>query len=171
MFSPVVANAANLKDFFLNKMGIPLEVVKDLELSKIRQIHPKKLPVHREQTEQQKKTSVSFRDSYERDLIVSYAINLRDQSKMEIVVPCYLMSIRSQLDAICYRIRQHAKKTGGTCLTSLRLDVAIQGLVAAVREKKTDKWLFYSLQELKQLESMLTRVSPGSGHAEEQDEV
>ena len=171
MFSPVVANAANLKDFFLERMGIPPEVVRDLELSNIRQIHAKKLPAHREQSEQQKKTSVSFRDSYERDLIISYASNLRDQSKMEIVIPCYLASVRSQLDAICYRIRQHAKKTGGSCLTSLRLDDATQGLVAAVREKKTDQWLFYTLQELKQLESTLTKTPPSTESTDDRDEV
>ena len=62
-------------------------------------------------------------DSYERDLVISYSSNLRGDDKMEVVIPDNLLSMKSQLEAIAYRLRKHATKTGGKKLTtSLRLD-------------------------------------------------
>ena len=54
------------------------------------------------------KIRFSLRDSYERDLIISYASNLLD-----IVIPRYLMPIRSKLDEIAYRLRKHTRETCG----------------------------------------------------------
>ena len=43
LLAPVQPYLPNLKDFFLNVMDIPQEIVADLELSDIRRVHPRKL--------------------------------------------------------------------------------------------------------------------------------
>ena len=101
-------------------------------------------------------------------MVFSYSSNLRGNSRVEIVVPDSLLSIKSQLEAVAYRLRKHTEKTGGTKLaTSLRLDDKTEGLKLAVRQKKEDGWLYYSLAELKQLEGSLVGV--GEDEEEESD--
>ena len=71
--SPVHPHLTNLKDFLLNRMEMPADTVADLCISNIRKIHPRKMPAHRKNTDATKKVHVSFRDSQERDMVVSYA--------------------------------------------------------------------------------------------------
>ena len=61
-FSPVQPYMPNIKDFLLAKMGLPNDLVADLEISKIRRIHPRNLPAHREASDNTKKVQVSFRE-------------------------------------------------------------------------------------------------------------
>ena len=69
--SPVEPHLANLKDFLLNKMGMPADTVADLSISNIRKIHPRKMPAHRKNKGVTKKVHVSFRDSQECFMVVS----------------------------------------------------------------------------------------------------
>ena len=60
------------------------------------------------------------------------------------------------------RLRKHARETGGKkIMTSLRINDKTQGLVMAVRESKEEEWLHYTVEELGQLESKLTKGSRG----------
>ena len=127
----------------------------------------KKLPQHRQKLDERKKVSFQLADAYERDLIISYSSNLKGDSKLDIVIPDNLLSLKSQLEAIAYRLRRHATKSDGKKLTtSLRLDDKTECLKLAVREKKEDRWLYYSLKELKQLESSIV----GGGEDEEEED-
>ena len=56
-------------------------------------------------------------------------------------------------------------------MTSLRLDDRSESLLMAVREEKTEPWLHYSLQELRQLESKLGRMDREADQDEEDDYV
>ena len=156
-FSPLEPHSANVKDFLLTRMKVPQEVVADIMLSGIRKIHPKRLPAHRQGSNTSKKIIVNFRDSQECDMIVSYASNLTGDARMDVVIPDHLMSMRSQLDRLTYKIRKHASDNNKKVTTSIRLDDQSQGLVAAVREGKEGKWLYYTVQELEELESALYR--------------
>ena len=110
---------------------------------------------------------LSLRDSYERDLILSYASNLVNPDRLDVVIPEYLLTMKAKLEGLAYKIRKHTKETNEKkVMTSLRLDDKTEGLVMAVREKKEDPWLHYTLQELKQLESKLC----GGGRVGEEEE-
>ena len=170
LLAPVQPYLPNLKDFFLNVMDIPQEIVADLELSDIRRVHPRKLPAHRKKLDETKKVHVSFRNHQERDVVVSYASNLKSDCKLEIVVPDHLTSLKSKLDRLAFKIRKHASDNGKKVSTSLRLDDASESLVAAVRDGKDSQWLYYSIEELEQLESSLGKGGSGS-EDEEEDEV
>ena len=51
----------------------------------------------------------------------------------------------------------------------MRLDDSIQRLVAAVREGKEGNCLYYTVQELEELESTLGRGPVGEGEEEEEE--
>ena len=106
--SPVQPYTPNIKDFLLSKMEIPPEVVADLSISNVRRIHPRKLPLHRQWVDTSKKALVSFRDSQERDMIVSYESNLSGDARMDVVIPDHLMSLKSRLERLTYKVRKHA---------------------------------------------------------------
>ena len=95
-------------------------------------------------------------DAHERDLAISYSTNLKGEDRVEMVIPDCLISLKSQLDSIAYCLRKHSERTGGSKIsTLLRLDDTTESLKLAVREKKEEGWLYYSLTELKQLESSI----------------
>ena len=175
--SPVVPHIANVKDFLIERMKIPVEVVRDMEIADIRQIQPKNLPEHRKVTglaagaRPPKKVRFRLRDSYERDLVLSYTRNLRDENRVDIVIPEYLLPLKSKLEGLGYKLRKHTGKTGSKISTSLRLDDKSMGLVMAVRERREDPWLHYSLKELKELEGSLSGCGLGEGEEDEEEET
>lgn len=130
------------------------------------------MPAHRKESTETKKVHISLRDSYERNLVISYTSNLQHPSRLNIVVPDYLHPLKTKLEGLAYKIRKHAKDTSDKkVMNSLRLDDKTEGLSMAVRENKTDPWLHYSFQELKQLESRLVRNGmEGCGEEREEDE-
>ena len=172
--SPVAPHIANVKDFLIEQMKIPVDVVRDLEIADIRQIHPKNLPEHRRASglglgaRPPKKVKFRLRDSYERDLVLSYTRNLRNENRVDIVIPEYLMPLKSKLEGLGYKLRKHTGKTGSKISTSLRLEDKSMGLVMAVRERREDPWLHYSLKELKELEGSLSGC--GGGECDEQED-
>ena len=137
--SPAEPSLAGVKKFLSNNMGIPSEVVEDLKLDNIRSIHPKKLPAHRRAQCDSRKVHLSLRDSYERDLILSYTSNLVSPDRLDVVIPEYLLSMKAKLEGLAYKIRKHAREANDRkVMTSLRLDDKTEGLVMAVREEKDD---------------------------------
>ena len=167
--SPAVANLANIKDFMLAHLKIPLAVVNDLTISKIKQIHPRNLPAHRRETQPNKKAQFSLSDAYERDLVISYATNLQEGNRIDIVIPDHLLHIRSQFENLSYKLRKHAQLTGKKVTTSIRLNDRTQGLIMAVKDNKEDPWSHYSLRELKELESSLTKTPRGASGGEDDE--
>ena len=75
--SQVDPSLARVRKYFCEQLGMPSEVVEDLEIDDIHPIHPKKVPMHRKETTETKKTNVSLRDSYEHDHIISYTSDLQ----------------------------------------------------------------------------------------------
>ena len=123
-------------------------MIEDLDIQDVKPIHPKKLPANRKEMTESKKTHLSLRDSYERDLVVSYTSNLEFPARLDIVVPKYLQPLRVKLESLAYRVRKHARDTDDKkVMTSLRLDDMSVSLVMAVREEKKDPWLYYSYSE------------------------
>ena len=146
-------------------------MVKDLQIENVRPIHPRKMPAHKKDTAEVKKLHLSLRDSYERDLVVSYTVNLEFPARLDIVIPEHLQPQKAKLEGLAYKIRKHAKDTADKkIMTSLRLDDKTEGLVMAVREDRDEPWLHYTFQELKQLESKLGRSSGVEADEEEDDE-
>ena len=162
LLAPVQPYLPNLKDYFLNIMEIPVEIVSDLELTDIRRVHPRKMPSHRKKLDETKRVHVSFRNNQERDVVVSYASNLKEDCKLDIVVPDHLTSLKSKLDRLSYKIRKHASDNGKKVSTSLRLDDATESLVAAVRYDKEDQWLYHTAEELEKLVASLDKEDDGS---------
>ena len=161
-----------VRKFLTDCLKIPEEIVEDLHIEDIRTIHPRKLPAHRKETAEVKRVHFSLRDAYERDLVVSYTVNLDFPARLDIVIPDHLMSFKAKLENLAYKIRKHAKDTGDKkVMTSLRLDDRSESLLMAVREEKTEPWLHYSLQELRQLESKLGRMDREADQDEEDDYV
>ena len=61
---------------------------------------------------QPRKVKFRLRDSYEKDLVLSYTRNLREDKRVDIVIPEFLMPLKSKLDGLSYKLRQHTGKTG-----------------------------------------------------------
>ena len=169
IISPSAAHLPNIKDFMLAHLKMPLDVVNDLTISKIKRIHPRNLPAHRRETQPDKKTQFSLNDAYERDLVISYATNLQEGNRIDIVIPDHLLNVKSQFENLSYKLRKHAQLTGKKVTTSIRLDDRSQGLIMAVKDKKEDPWSHYSLQELKELEGSLTKTPMGA-RTDDEDE-
>ena len=166
--SPVDPDLENVRNYLKKELGIPDKAVDDMKLEDIRPIHPKKMPAHRKDSAVANKTHISVRDSYERDLVVSYTTNLKPPARLDIVVPEHLLSLKAKLEGLAYKLRKHAKDTSDKkIMTSLRLDDKTESLTMAVRESREDPWLHYSFQELKQLESKICRGPPAE---EDEDE-
>ena len=158
LISPASSSMDGVKKFLNQNLGIPGEIVEDLQIDDIRPIHPRKMPAHRMDSAEVKKVHLSLRDSQERDLVVSYTVNLKPPARLEIVIPEHLRSQKAKLEGLAYKIRKQAKESSDKkVMTSLRLDDKTEGLVMAVREDKNEPWLHYSLRELQQLESKLGR--------------
>ena len=166
LLSPVQPYIPNLKDYLLNYMKVPEDIVADIQMSDIRRVHPRKMPPHRKKQDDTKKVHVSFRDSHERDVIVSYASNLPENCKLDIVIPDHLMTTKSKLDRLAFKIRKHAADNDKRVSTSLRLDDSTESLVTAVRDGKDSQWLYYSVMELEELESSLCKTGPGEDYEE-----
>ena len=62
-------------------------------------------------------------------------------SKLEIVIPEYLVSLKSKLDRLAYKVRKHATDNGKKVATSLRLDDQTESLTVAVGQGKESQWL------------------------------
>ena len=171
LISPATASMDGVRSFLLDKMKIPEDVVLDMQVEGIRAIHPKKLPAHRKESTETKKVHLSLRDTYERDLVVSYTSNLETPARLDIVIPEHLQSQRAKLEGIAFKIRRYAKESNEKkIMTSLRLDDKSEDLVMAVRESKNEPWLHYTLQELKQLESKLGKSGPLNEESEQSDD-
>ena len=111
-----------------------------------------------------------LRDAQERDVVISYAINLSREARLEIVIPDHLLSLKMQFDNLSYRLRKHVKLTSDNKVqTSLRLDDKSQSLSMAVRMSKEEQWLHYSLKELKELEGKLVSGGAEGEEGEEED--
>ena len=140
-------------------MKLPHDLVRDLQISGIRRLHERNLPAHRQAVDQSKRVQISLRDSYERDVVISYASNLEKEARIDIVIPEHLRSLKHQFDGLSYKLRRHAKLSGDKkIMTSLRLDDKTESLTMAVRDEKDQPWLMYTLEELRQLESKLVRT-------------
>ena len=169
--SPTMPSLPNVKDFFLNEMKLPKDLVDDLQITNIRKIYPRRLPAHRIRNDDTKKVSLMLRDAHERDVVISYAANLSREARIDIVVPDHLLSLKAQFDALSYRLRKHVTLTSGNKVqTSLRLDDKSQSLIMAVRMNREDQWLHYSLKELQELEDKLVGGRSGKGGCEDGDE-
>ena len=165
------ATMEGVKKFFQKELGLPDEVIEDTLIQDIRVIHPKKMPAHRKGATEPKKVHISLRDNQERDLIVSYTSNLVHPTRLDIVIPDTLQSLKAKLENLAYKIRNHAKETSNKkVMTSLRLDDRTESLVMAVRENREDPWLHYTLQELRQLESKLCKKEGGACGGDEEEE-
>ena len=166
LISPAEAHPANVKDFLIAQMKISQDVVRDMEIGDIRQIHPKNVPSHRLGSEA-RKVKFRLRNSYERDLVLSYNRNLSGNNRVDIVIPDFLIPLKSKFDAIGYKLRHHTNKTGNKISTSIRLDDKTTSLTMAVRDSQDVPWLHYTLEELKQLESSLIPSGPDLQEDEE----
>ena len=156
--SPTMPYVPNVKDFLLNAMNLPEDLVSNLQISNVRRIYPRKLPAHRQKTDEERKVVIMLRDAHERDVVISYASNLTGEDRIDIVIPDHLLSLKSQFDSLSYRLRKHVKLTSGNKVqTSLRLDDRSQSLLMAVRMSKEEPWLHYSIRELKELEAKLVK--------------
>lgn len=168
ILSPTMATLPNVKDFLLNEMKIPFNLVADLQITNILKIHPRRMPAHRAKQDDTRKVSVMLRDAQERDVVISYAVNLSKDARLDIVVPDYLLSLKSQFDTLSYRLRRHVKLTADKKVqTSLRLDDRSQGLLMAVRMDKEEQWLHYSIKELRELENKLVEGAENGGEDED----
>ena len=170
ILSPTMPTLPNVKDFLLNEMKIPFDLMADLQISNIRKIHPRRLPAHRAKQDESKRVAIMLRDAHERDVVISYAAYLSREARIDIVVPDYLLSLKSQFDTLSYRLRKHVKLTADKNVqTSLRLDDRSQGLQMAVRMSRDEQWLHYSIKELRELENKLMESSD-AGEEEDEEE-
>ena len=111
--SQTMPNMAQIKDFLLNSMKLPEDLVSDLQILGIRKIHPRKLPIHRQKSDDSRKVTFMLRDAHECDVVISYASNLSGDDRLDIVIPDHLLSLKTRFDALSYKLRKHVDLTSG----------------------------------------------------------
>ena len=84
-------------------MDIPEGIVETLDIANEKEIFPKKVPAHRMQ-KKDLKVQVEFESIEERDLVMSYAINLQNPNNVEIVIPDRLKILGGQARTLCFPI-------------------------------------------------------------------
>ena len=157
--SPCSIADDGVQDFLVYKMDMPEEIVATLDIANEKEIFPRKLPSHRVQNKDLK-VQVEFESIEERDLVMSYAINLKNPNNIEIVIPDRLKILGVKLEHFAYRYRNESKarargNKNKEAKTQLRLDNESESLVLGIRERKDKKWNFYTLENLPKLDSAL----------------
>ena len=60
---------------------------------------------------------LTFGSMYDRDLLMSHAVNLPENSSVELVIPDHLQSLKRYLDRFAYQVRNRARAVSYTHLT------------------------------------------------------
>ena len=99
-----------------------------------------------------------------RDVIMSYAMNLTGQASMDIIIPDFLRVNQVRLEHFAYKYRKASKDRAmgvkeNEAKTQVRLDNQSEGLVLGIREWKESRWEFFSEEKLPKLDG--TRLAEG----------
>ena len=104
-------------------------------------------------------TIVTLSSIDERDLVMGHASNLPQNCSIDLVIPDYLQSLRRYLDKFAYKVRRHARVSHRTKLSmSIHMDDIEQTLYLATREAGESDWIFYSQEDLKDLDGALKKI-------------
>ena len=104
-------------------MQIPEDVVGDLTVTAVEKIHARRPPTNRRGRAPGKENvvKVTFKTTHERDLVISYAPLLRDDSNVDVVVPDHLLPLKRHLESLAYKMRRNAREDNTKISTSIRL--------------------------------------------------
>ena len=90
---------------------------------------------------------------------MGHASNLPDGCSIDLVIPDYLLSLKRYLDRFAYKVRRHAKVSHQTKFsTSIRMDDVERTLYLATREAGESDWIYYSREDLKDLDGVLKKI-------------
>ena len=137
-------------DFLLDDMRMPDE---DLTVVRVEKIHAKRTPDHRKASSNTKEGMVRavFKTIHKRDLVVSYASQLKRGSNIDVVVPDHLLSLKRHLESYAYKMRVNVRQDNTKVSTSIRLQDQDLTLILAVKGED-GVWKYLSLNDLKSLE-------------------
>ena len=88
---------------------------------------------------------------------MSFAVNLPGDAHIEIVVPDKLRTLQVRLEHFAFKYRKASKaRAKGNkdreAKTQIRLDNQCESLVLGIREKKDERWEFFSEKTLPKLD-------------------
>ena len=152
--SPCENNLAAIKEFLEKEMKVPARMLETMHVINTREIFAKNLPEHR-RTAQTRVSRTQFEMSTieERDLLVSFASNLKGGASIDIVIPDTLRSLAARFDHYAYRYRQQAKLEKREAKTQGRFCNKFDTIVLGIRPDKEARWDFYPFEKLPKLAS------------------
>ena len=161
-------------EFMSKQLQLPEDVLKNMAVKSAREVFEKKLPSHRKKSTKPK-LQIELHTVEDRDLILSYASNLKGAASIDIVIPDKLLVLAGKLDHYAYKVRQRSKEDSGgkkdlETKTQVRLDNKAESLVLGIRRGKGAKWEFYNRDNLPTLSDSEDEDGEGEGEDGEEDE-
>ena len=150
--APCMPTMEEVKKFLAKQMEVPLEVIESVKIVEIEQIFARNLPPHRRKNAGPK-CRVQLKSIDHRDLLMSYASNLKRGSSIDITIPDHLRIMARKLEHKAYRLRQMSKINAmgdkdKVIKTQIRFDNSKEGLVLGIRSSKDADWEFYPPDKL-----------------------
>ena len=140
-------------------MLIPADTIRNISVVFCKIVEEKNLPPHRARARTAKgpKVEVEMETIDDRDLIMSYAVNLNGSSNIEIVVPDKLRVLQVRLEHFAFKYRRASKERAAgnkdrEARTQIRLDNQLESLVLGIRDEKEGAWEFFSESRLPKLD-------------------
>ena len=152
---PVSPDIETVRIFLERQMEIEPEAARSIEITNLKRLYTRE----KGKSKNGCKTVVTFGSIQERDLVISHASNLPDGCSLELVIPDYLQSLKRYLERFAYKVRKYARDAHETRFsTSIRMDDIEQTLYLATREAGESDWIFYSKEDLKDLDGALKKI-------------
>ena len=112
-FLPCNPNEEEIKEFMRTKLQMPDTVITSLRVCNHRQVNtPNRSPGSGRTTI---KTEIQFQSIEDRDIVISYAVNLGNSgANVGIVIPDRLLTLQRKLEHYAYRYRNESKERTGS---------------------------------------------------------
>ena len=145
--SPCQPSPAAVEEFLRKEMKIPQDIINTVSIKRFEQIFPRNLPAHR-QASAKRKVLIELKSIDQRDLIMSFASNLKDGAGIDIVIPDHLKVTARKLEHRAFRLRQMSKVNAAgdkdkILKTQVRFDSVKEGLALGIRSSKDAAWEFF----------------------------
>ena len=151
------------------ELEMEAEAIEDLDVREIKKVFEK--PAGRKKSSTKKnKVKLTFGSIYHRDLVMGHAVNLPEDSSIELVIPDHLQPLNRYLERFAYRVRKRGREVHDSKFsTAIRMDDADSTLLLAIREQGNDGWDHYNRDELEQLDDDLNKREEQEDELEEEE--
>ena len=125
-----------------------MDTIRNISVVYCKAVEERNLPPHRANSTKKQKVEVEMETIDDRDIVMSYAINLNGGASIETVIPDKLRVLQVRLEHFAFKYRRASKQRAGgnkdqEARTQIRLDNHSESLVLGIRDTKDGNWEFF----------------------------